>query len=233
MRKMNLILIVLLLLCAVSIFGKSKEKDLAVMDTLRFKLLPSVTHNIQISAANIDKNIYFIDDITLNKADFNEKGMSTILNADLYLTDVIIHGKGVSFKQYTKIKPETFEPVLRLQAYTDLKGKCRQYEILFDDVKSLPDTFKIKLKYHIMVTDSLQFIKVADGKVTIPGNTFWYPRNINQNESVKLSVKTSEKVAVSLNNTDLAGKTSNYLKTSEVKFTDAMENPVDLTFRKM
>jgi hypothetical protein len=222
----------IILVCVVSISGKVKKTDFAAQDTLRFKLFPSVSHNIQISASNIENIIYFVDDISINKADWLDKGMCTFLNADMNLTDITIDGTEISFKEYSNVKAESFEPILRLQAYKDMKGKCRLYEMLFEDVTSLPDTFSVKMKYLINVADTLNSLKIVDGKVVFLGNTLWYPRNLNQNENLRLAVKTMDKVTVSLNKTDLPYKQSGFMRSSEVKFVDFMDNPVDITFRK-
>ncbi len=232
MKKIDLLLIIILLLSIVGLTGQAKEIDFATQDSLRFKLLPSLNHNLRINAANIDKSIFFIDDITLSKTDFLSKGMSTFLNVNMTVTDVLVNGIPVSVKEYTNVPAANFDPIIRLQAYIDMKGKTKLYELMFDDVESLPDTFKVNIRYYVTIVDSLQSINVSIGKVTIAGDSFWYPRNLNQDENLQMTVKTIDKIMVSKSDTDLGFTQSGYMRAFETKFTDSLEAPVDISFRK-
>lgn len=232
MRKMNAILVIIFLLSILGINGKALGTDLSEQDTLRFKLLPSIRHNIQIIAGDIDKFIYFVDDVEIKKADYPEQGLSFFLNADMVLKEVLVNGKDIYLKKYTLVEADRFEPYIRLQAYTEMKWKCVLYELLYDDVKNLPDTVSIKIKYLASLADSLTVIKAHKGVITILGNTFWYPRNLNQNEKLTLSIKTTDQVKVKLNDTDIPFKQKDYLRTSDFMLTDSMVSPLDITFMK-
>jgi hypothetical protein len=118
-----------------------------------------------------------------------------------------------------------------LQAFTDVSKNCSLYELVLADLSALPDTIKVRMKYQTEVTDSLAAIKVENKNVLFSGETFWYPRNLNQDENVTMTVNTTDQVYAALDNKYMKFRQKDLQRTFTQDFIDPMDKPVNLSFR--
>lgn len=231
MKKTLVLTFILLLVIIVSIQCKSKKTS-AAQDTIRFRFIPSLQQNIVVTCPNLENKIYFIVDILVDTDNFQSKGLSILLNKDCNLTEAFINNIGISIREYYKFNADSFNPIMDIQMYNDIKDTCVMYELITDDIVK-GDEIRIKLKYNLVESDSLKHFKYIDNRIDMKGNLFWYPRNPNKNEKVNLIIKTTDKISVSHNYKSINYNLNKYLKEYNIEFIDEADKPSSLLFRKL
>jgi hypothetical protein len=234
MKKMTFIFTIILLFSAVSMFSMAKKPGVsAVQDTFKLRLLEPSQQNILIDYTDINKRIYFVVDFVLSKQDVIDHKLSFILNSDFIFSDVVANKVNVSLRAYKNVGPQAFEPSIDPEVFAKFNNKCKIYEFVPDDLLKLSDPIQIRLKYHIPNQDSLGMFQNNNGMLTMRGDIFWYPRNLNNDENVALTVKTTDLIAFSLDGKamDYTMKQS-YLKEYKHNFTDLKAAPATVIFKR-
>jgi hypothetical protein len=233
MRKITVILIVILLFLLVNSWGMAqKPRNGASLDSLRLKLIEPISQNLQINCSGFDGRIYFIDDLVLNKSDIQNKKTCFILNKDFVYTELSADKQEIPLREYNWLTRWDFSPVIDEATFTAFDKNCRFYTFAFQDVANLTDQVNIRFKYHIKEQDSLQVYKVKNDMIQMNGAYFWYPRNLNRDEHLALTVKTTDEYTFSLN-----GETVNYeikqayTKEYKTELIDLREKPSTAIFQ--
>jgi hypothetical protein len=234
MKKMTFILTIILLFSAITMFAMAKKPGVsAVQDTFKLRLIEPGQQNILIDYTDINKRVYFVDDFVLSKQDILDRKLCFILNSDFIFSDVIANETNVPLRAYKYVGAQAFEPAIDPEVFAKFKNKCKIYEFIVDDLLKLSDPIQIRLKYHIPNQDSLGMFQNKNGMLTMKGDLFWYPRNINVDENVALTVKTTDLIAFSLDGKamDYVMKQS-YLKEYKHSFTDSKAAPATVIFKR-
>jgi hypothetical protein len=226
------IVVTILLLIVSCLISKTKEASYTKQDTIRFNLLPSLNHNLLINCPNLEGKIFFIDDITLRKSDVVSKRLCTILNRDIEISEVLVNGKSIPIKQYFNFKAESFDPIIRVQEFENITKQCNMFELLISNESLKSDTVNVRFKYLTVVKDSLRYFNKSDNLVEMNGSSFWYPRNMNQNESINLSVKTTDQISMYIDGKSINYSIDKYIKVYKTELTDKIESPVSIIFKK-
>lgn len=232
MKKSSIGLIILILLFVSCLVGKTKEINAAKPDSVKFKLMSALSHNLLISCPNLESRIFFIDDMLINTSDLTSKKVCTFLNRDFNISEVFVNGNAIPIRQYLNLKPENFEPIIRVQEFETLNKQCVMYELILKDLQITSDTTRIRIKYYTNEQDSLKNFKTTDGMVEMKGTSLWYPRNINHDENISLTIKTTDQISAYLDGKYISFTKDKYLKEYKAVFVDLMEKPASLLFRK-
>jgi hypothetical protein len=147
------------------------------------------------------------------------------------MTKICINGAEVHVKEYTHLDANNFIPRIRIQAISEINEKCRMLEFFAEDldVNNLPDTIKIKMKYELALHDTASSIEIGQGKVTLIGDSFWYPRNLHQSENVAINIRTNDLGSAALNDQKLDFIQTGYLKEHKLDFVDGADDPHSIT----
>jgi len=199
MKKVIFVLIMALLFGMTTIMGMAKKPDNLSMDSSKLKLIEPVNQNLQINCTNINRKIYFIDDISLTKNDIQNNKVCFFLNSDFVFSEIKLGDGQLALREYKQISPKNLIPAIDSLTLLHVRSKCKLYEFVFEDVSKLPDLVNIQLKYHIKDSSALKVIKTENNVLSIGGTSFWYPRNYLRDERLSLTVKTTDKIAFSIN----------------------------------
>jgi len=232
MRKLTLLVVIAL--CCVPLLSVKKpgEEYTVKSDTLQLQFIPSFKHDLVISYSNRFQRLLFVDTIYMLKTSLEARGMdSFILNRDLVLEKVSVNQNPVYVTEYKNVKSTNFLPRIRLQTMTDIKGKCRIMQFAKGDISEAGDTVKVIIKYYLPISDTLKYFVSRDGKISMDGWDFWYPRNLHQDENIQLTVNTMGNVEVALNDDPLTCCPKGVARVHSREFTDRMEYPQTLSFK--
>jgi hypothetical protein len=234
MKKMTVILSILLLIGTFSASGMARKPGSpAGPDTLQLKLIEPVHQHIQINCAGFNGRIYFIDDFVLSKSDVAAKKVCFLLSSDLVFTELYANDLEIPLREYNRVELQDFDPDLTPVDYARIKQNCRIYELVFDETLEWPEMINVRFKYHVNNSDLLSVFRAKKTSVQMNGTDFWYPRNLNRDENISLTVKTTDTTVFSLNGNAVDYvQTQNYAKEYKLDLTDSKDKPAVIIFQK-
>jgi hypothetical protein len=232
MQKRFITVALAMLVCVSFVNGKTRKNLTAPPDTVKLQLMAPLSQSIQMNCVNLNRKFYVIDNLVLSKQDIVNKKTCFLLNNDFTISEVTAEGYRVQLKLYRNVRNTDFNPILDEQAYAKLIGRCRVYELVFPESAKLSDSFKLKLKYHILETDTTYVIAGGKDWIDFRGTEYWYPRNPLMNENISLVVKTTDENSFYINSKSIDYIQKRYLKEYKTSFIDMADSPAVLMFRK-
>ena len=233
MKRSNLVIIAILLFSVVNMWGMAKNKVVEPQDTMLLRLFETQHQKLQINCTNLGKRIYFISDIVISKADLEAGKSCFILNSDFIITDVTINDVSIPIRKYRNVNSAGFEPKIDPELFKQFSKNVSVYEFAVDDLENAPEQVEIRLKYHIVDRESNVVYKNFKDKLVMRGLDFWYPRNLNKDETVLLTVKTTDQIAFSVNTKAVNyTRPKRFLKEYRTTFTDLKREPSMIIFMK-
>jgi len=233
MKKLSIVFAVILLLSVVGLCGKAKKTEVVPQDTTSLRLFDAIGQNLQINYTYLGKRIYFIDDIKLSRADVAEKKLCFMLNVDFIITDVTVNDKTIQIRKYRNVNSKGFEPNIDPEVYKQISKNIAIYEFVLDDLTNAPEHIVIRLKYHLVDRESNKVYTNYKDKIMMSGTEFWYPRNLNKDENINLTVKTTDQIAFSLNSKAVNyTRPKKYQKEYKTNLIDPKDGPAYIIFMK-
>ncbi|MFO7660423.1 MAG: hypothetical protein R6V77_05885 [Candidatus Cloacimonadaceae bacterium] len=233
MKKLIIVIIVILLFSLGSVWGKAVKPTSEPQDTTSLKLFDTIGHKLQINCTNLGKRIYFIDDIVINKADVEEGKLSFMLNKDFIISDVTINNVSIPIRKFRNVNSKGFFPNIDPEQFKLLNKNISIYEFVLDDLTEAPEQIEIRLKYHLADNATNRVYRKFGNQLTLRGNEFWYPRNLNKDDNVLLTVKTTDQISFSLNAKAVEyTRPSKRLKEYRTSFIDKQKEPALIIFTK-
>jgi len=233
MKKLTIVLIVVLLFNFGALSGKAKKPSSAAQDTTSLRLFDTIGHKLQINCTNLGRRIYFIDDIILNKADVQAGKISFLLNRDFIISDVIINDVAIPIRKFRNVNSKGFDPNLDPEYFKAIDKNISIYEFVLDDLTNAPEQFGVRIKYHLIDRETNNVYRKFGDKLIMRGDEFWYPRSLNKDDNVLLTVKTTDQISFSLNAkaVDYTRPTKR-LKEYKTSFIDKKDEPALIIFTK-
>jgi hypothetical protein len=118
-----------------------------------------------------------------------------------------------------------------MQAIEEINSKCRMLQFDPKDInmKILPDTINIKIKYIFNVQGEMPTVTKAPGKLDFSGYTFWYPRNLHNPESLNIVVRSTDTAEFTINSELVSFNQAGYIRQGELACVDPADNPLLLS----
>lgn len=233
MKKLSF-LITLPLVAGLALFlGMAKKPDSTVLTQApQLKLMEPVSQELQINCSDLGKGAYFIDEIRLNKNDIVDNKVCFFLNRDFIFTEFNLDEKQLVMKEYKQFRKNLLTPTIDSLNYLHVSRKCKLYQLDFPNPDALPETFSIKLKYHLVDDKYRNLLKVKSDALVIHGSSFWYPRNFLKDENLSLTIKTTDKIAFLLDGKAMQYvMTQTYAKEYRHSLNDRAESPSAIIFK--
>jgi hypothetical protein len=233
MKKLTFLITLPLVACLALFLGMANKPDISGKPLKsQLKLIEPLSQNLQINCSDLSKGAYFIDELRLNKTDILDNKVCFFLNRDFIFTEFTLDDTKLVMKEYGQFGKNLLAPVIDSLNYFHVSRKCKLYRLDFPQPNELPETFTVKLKYHLVDENYRSFVKIRNASLIISGNSFWYPRNYLRDENLALTVKTTDRLAFSLDGKAMDYvMTQTYAKEYRHSFTDRADNPAAIIFK--
>ncbi|MDD2331091.1 MAG: hypothetical protein PHI68_00405 [Candidatus Cloacimonetes bacterium] len=197
-------------------------------DNMKLSQLPAIDHDINVLVSKERNRIYFSDEFKVLKSDLATQDLKIFfLNRDLIVDKMSVNGVDYPINLIENLRPEHFNPPLRLQTMVNATQFSNVYSIFVPDNLALPDTVNLKLKYILATDKEFQYSEQEESHIRLRGQNFWYPRNLHKDESVILKVSASSKHKVEIQGVELGYELANFRRISRLSFLDKSNQPAD------
>lgn len=233
MKKLSFLITLPLVACLALFLGMAKRPATPGMTVgSQLKLMEPLSQNLQINCSDLGKGVYFIDEVQLSRRDVLDNKVCFFLNRDIIFTEFNLGETQLVMKEYKQFRQNLLTPVIDSLNYLHAGKKCKLYQLVFTKPNELPETFPIKLKYHLLDDKYRNVLKVRNETLIMHGTSFWYPRNYLKDETLSLTIKTTDKIAFSLDGKAMDYvMTQTYAKEYKHSLNDRAENPSAIIFR--
>lgn len=230
MKKLFYLLMMLIALSS-GLWSQPKATEVINPDTLQFVLIPAVRHDVTIIVSEFFDKIVFSDIITVPKRALRSgESRSYFLNKDMKMEYFRINGVDQSLNLTRNLKADQFNPRLRLQSLIEINELSQMYSFVVPDLSGSEDMVSIQLKYNLTLSDTLKYVILGNGTVEMKGCNFWYPRHINQNDDISVTIHTPLNRIVKINNMEMSGDLQSGMLVHRMRFNDKFTEPADIKF---
>ncbi len=228
MKKLSFILAMLLALFT-GLWSQTSTDQVIDSDTLQFVLIPAVRHDVTIIISEFFNRIVFSDVITVPKRALRTgESRSYFLNKDMKMEYFSINGVDQSLILVRNIKADQFNPRLRLQSVIEVNELSQMYSFIVPDTKDYDDMVEIQIKYNLPLSDDMKYVIHSPSSLEMKGCNFWYPRHLNRNDDVNLTIHTPPNRVVMVNNMELGFDHQSGMRVHRLRFIDKYTEPADL-----
>ncbi len=230
MHKIFLTIVIIGLLFA-ALLAKQDNSMKIDLDNTKLLLMPSRQHDINTVLSTSRESIMFADEISIFKTDVQSgEARAFFLNKDMIVEGATINGEQYPIVKIEHLRAEHFQPRLRLQALIDITQMSHVYCLPIPDLQSMPDTLKIRVNYYLPLDLTAKHSQIDDSSITLRGENFWYPRNVYQDERVRVRISTPSEHRIFINDVQLGYDINNYRKIHTLLFTDSFTKPANVRF---
>ncbi len=216
-RTINLIALLLLLV------GGLAAQDTA--SALRFKLLESDEYELDMFYSTELQRLYMQVDFDISKSQLDsDYYYGVFLHKDAQMQAIAVSGNYESHYWVDNLQPEHFGPELNQPELLVWNSPALFFGIRLSNFAKYPETAHFKIWYYLDVPP----FRLDDGNKLSTGldaRDFWYPRNLNQDSKVKLTMTTTPYMSLRVGNSFASNVDKQYSRTHKNTYIETPGQP--------